>query len=70
MGCVSISQHLGCWQSLLGVKNLDTTHYDYVQWRGKVILISIRIVMVLGCWVKMDNPFDLFLTLLQRGRFV
>jgi hypothetical protein len=23
-------------------------------------LISIRIVMVFGCWVKMDNPFDLF----------
>lgn len=40
MGSVSSSQHLGCRQSLLGVKNLDTTHYDYVQWRGKVILIS------------------------------
>lgn len=40
MGGVSSSQHLGCWQSLLSVENLDTTHYDYVQWRGKVILIS------------------------------
>lgn len=70
MGSVSSSQYLGCWQSLLGFKNLDKTHYDYVQWRGKVILISIRIVMVFGCWVKTDNPFDLFFTLLQRGRFV
>ena len=39
------------------IKNLGATCYDYVQRRGKVILISTRMVMVFGCWVTIWNPF-------------
>jgi hypothetical protein len=72
MGSVGSSQYMGCWQPLLGFKNLGATYYDYVQRRGKVILISTRMVMVFGCWVTIWNPFFFlsFLTSLQRGRFV